>query len=232
MNKYDFLTKIDLILNKLGLNLFLFIEHSIKISPTYFSNDRVNFKISSNELSFNNLILIIKELGFSNKTYEFIDFVYKNYKKEIKYIFFGFDEGNYEIYFEKWIRQDNLYFNMTDIISYDIQNDIIYNYSPFNIKIDNSKKYLINNLINFCKTYKVDLSNHFNHFGYLKNNGYCHIGYFNSNNDFFSKLENISLKINNSILVSDWFKNNKDKYLTLIGYHILNESLTMSIYYK
>jgi len=232
MNKYGFLLKIDSILSKLGLNLSLFIEHSIKITHNHFNTDRVNFKIPSEELTYETLINIVNELYFNQKVYDFIDYVYKNYEKDIKYIFFGFSEGNYEIYFEKWIKQDKLYPNMTNAISYDNVEDKIWNYQPFDISIDSSKNYLINNLINYCKNYEVDLSNNFTPFGYVKENKYCHIGYFQSNHEFLFKLKNVCNCINDDSQITNWFYGHQNAFITLVGYVIVDDKLTLSIYYK
>ena len=231
MNKYGFLLKIDSILNKLGLNLSLFIEHSIKVSSTNFITDRVNFKIPSKELNYKTLLNIVNELDFNQKIYDFIDNVYDIYEKDIKYIYFGFSEGNYEIYFEKWIR-NGIYSNMTNAISYDLSKDMIYEYLPFDITIDSSKNYLINNLVDFCKTYEVDLSNNFKPFGYVKDNGYCHIGYFDTNHEFFFKLKNVCNCINDNTQITNWFYSHQNISITLVGYSIVNNLLTMSIYYK
>lgn len=232
MNKYGFLLKIDSILNKLGLNLSLFIEHSIKVSSKNFITDRVNFKIPSEELNYKTLLNIVNEFDFNQKIYDFIDSVYELYGKDIKYIYFGFSEGNYEIYFEKWIINDDLYSNMTNIISYDLSKDMIYEYFPFDITIDSSKNYLINNLVDFCKTYEVDLSNNFIPFGYLKDNGYCHIGYFNSNHEFLFKLKNVCNCINDNEQITNWFYGHQNISITLVGYSIVDDILTISIYYK
>lgn len=232
MNKYDFLLKVDSIVKELKLDLSLFIEQSIKISPTNFNTDRVNFKIPSQELNYDLLIRIISKLEFNKKVYDFIDFVYKKYEKDIKYIFFGFSEGNYEIYFEKWIKDDIYYPNMSDIISYDLKEDVIYEYYPFDTSIEVDKLYLVNNLIDYCKKYDIDLSNQFTTFGYVKDTGYCHIGYFQSNNDFLNKLKNLSKYIKSDYSIIEWFEKNQNIYITLVGYVIVNDKLTLSIYFK
>lgn len=245
MTKQEFINKIDEFCNKSNIPSTYSIEHGLKIVDNSINTNKINVMFSKDNLTYDNLIKLSKELFTNPFIFNFIDDVY-NKHNNISNIFLGLDNDSKEIYFEVITPNilDKKFKGSSYIISCDEKEGLIHSYKPFSLYKEVYPERIVDNFIEYIEKdnelseYKDMLVNStIKNVGFIKDNKYFHLSIFKElqQDNLISFLKLLCQKSisDNNQLINDWFEQYKDGVLTLLSYHLEENKITsLNLYVK
>jgi hypothetical protein len=246
MTKQEFINKIDEFCNKSNIPLTYSVEHGLKIINNSINTNKVNVRFSKDNLTYDNLVKLSKELFTDPFIFDFIDDVYNKHNDNIYHIFIGISNNSKELYFEILIPSDSnkKYKGSSYGLSYDEEDGLIHSYKPFSIDKQTYYKHIINDFIEYIekdnglREYKDILVNTTIHnTGFIKDNKYFYLSIFKElqQDNLISFLKLLCQKSisGDNQLINDWFEQYKDGTLTLLSYRLEeNKIVSLNLYIK
>jgi hypothetical protein len=246
MTKQEFLNKIDEFCNKSNIPLTYSIEHGLKIINNSIDINKVNVSFNKENLTYDHLLELSKELFTDPFIFDFINDVYDKHNDNIYRIFIGITDNSKELYFEIFTpNSPNKKFKGSSYgISYDEGEGLIHSYKPFSITKEPYHENIVNNFIEYIEKdselikYKDILLNITTiGLGAIKDNKYF---YFNilkklQQDNLLSFLKLLCKKVisNNDQLIDDWFDQYENGTLTLLSYRLEgNNMASLNLYIK